>query len=844
MPGDGELLRSCLSEFIMQYRPGPSHFHTAFCAALTGTALWLSSAPVAAQTQFTGSFPFPSRKPVMGLTTDVLTTHELRAQYELWKGRFIERCSQGDARIKYPESNNDTRSEGVGYGMVIAAYFGDQPTFDGLWDYYQRASSNGLMNWRRDGCAAGGGGNDTGSAADADIDAAFGLIVANKQWGGYAADASAIVGRIRGALFQNGCQGILLAGSQFAACGCINPSYIPPGYYPAFGAADQAAFWTTARTNSYTYFAAVSDNTTGLVPAWSQSNGGLQLACNGTPQVSGGGQTNEFQADAARTPWRVAMDYQWTGDARAKQFLTDIGNFAAKQRIVQIVTRYSLAGAALEGGGDATGFRSTYTIGGFASAMTATTQENLDAFTGAWQSMYLAGDSTGANNTVSPHAFNSSLALLYGLTITGMAWDPTGANPAPVAEAALADQPGNLLKNGDFDEGFLNWSMANLNDGTIPAGSRAEGYAMHKNGQLQVRIQRTSTAKAAFEVRVLQPVSVQMGKNYLISFKASAATPRPIHIGIDLPDAPYTNFGSLGNRRDATPDAPVMLSSDLQTYTWVFTSSGTSSANFDIDLGDSDVGITLDDVFFGETTQPPSVPGEGAGETPVTTPDPTNPGGGTTTTPGGGTNTSGSTPGGGLGTIPNQGDATSSSPSGSPATSSGGSSVPVSGAMPPVPTGRVNGNGTCKTNADCAGSATNVACSTKLWLCYDTTTGYVADPTSATGWALPPQQFDKDGDGKRTDDCGNGHTFWQLVGNGFGACYDPASGTAYNELSMQWQFVGVDYKLGDDGSSDNGGGCSVSNGVGGDQPAQRLPLALGMALGAVATLRYRRRSRR
>src|SRR6185295_15401012 len=142
--GGRELLRSAqfsLSEFTMQYRSGSSRINVALCAALASAAVSLASTPAAAQ-----NFPFPSRKPVMGLTTNVLTTHELKAQYDLWKSRFVERCNQGDARIRYPESGNDTRSEGVGYGMVIAAYFGDQQTFDGLWDYYQRASQNGLMN--------------------------------------------------------------------------------------------------------------------------------------------------------------------------------------------------------------------------------------------------------------------------------------------------------------------------------------------------------------------------------------------------------------------------------------------------------------------------------------------------------------------------------------------------------------------------------------------------------------------------------------------------------------------------------------------------------------------------
>ncbi|MEO8178017.1 MAG: glycosyl hydrolase family 8 [Deltaproteobacteria bacterium] len=814
----------------MQYRPGFSSINVALCAALAAAAVALASAPAAAQ-----NFPFPSRKPVMGLTTNVLTTHELRAQYNLWKTRFVERCNQGDARIRYPESGNDTRSEGVGYGMVIAAYFGDQPTFDGLWDYYQRASSNGLMNWRRDGCNAGGGGGDTGSAADADIDAAFGLVVANRQWGGYAADASALLGSIRGALFQNGCAGILLAGSQFAACGCINPSYIPPGYYPSFGAADgQAAFWTTARNNSYTYFSAVNDNGTGLVPAWSQFNGSLNLACPGAPQVSGGGNTNEFQADAARTPWRVAMDYQWTGDARARTFLADIADFAASQRIVQVVTRYSLGGNALEGGGDATGFRSTYTIGGFASAMTASTQENLDAFTGAWQSMYLAGDSVGANNVVATHAFNSSLALLYGLTITGLAWDPGGANPTPVAEPPLRDEPGNLLRNGDFDEGFQSWSFANLDD-PATAGARGEGYAIHKNGELQMVIPRAAArAQDAFEVRLSQPVAIQAGRKYLISFKARAAAARPIAAFVAQVNAPFTTYGALGNRRDAM--APVSLGTEMQTYEWVFTSTvPDAAAQFNIDVGNSAVGLTLDDVFFGETDRPVSVPGEGSGETPATTPTPDLSTPGTTPPAGGGT----PPPAGGPGqVIPNQGDV-GSTPNGAP--SSGGTMAPVNGGMAPLPTGTVAGDGTCKTTADCAGTA-NALCSTKLWLCYDPKTGYVANPNVPERWSRPPQFFDQDGDGTREADCGANHVWWEVQHG----CYDWVSGYAFDPVSKMWVWVGEDFvpgKLGD-GSADDGG-CSITSvGFAGDSgESARWPWALGAALGAVVTLGYRRRSR-
>jgi hypothetical protein len=75
-------------------------------------------------------------------------------------------------------------------------------------------------------------------------------------------------------------------------------------------------------------------------------------------------------------------------------------------------------------------------------------------------------------------------------------------------------------------------------------------------------------------------------------------------------------------------------------------------------------------------------------------------------------------------------------------------------------------------------------------------------------------------------------------------CYDPVSGYAFDPNNKVWIWVGENYvkgQLGNGGSSDSG--CSVSNGVGGNEPEQRLPLALGVALGAVATLRYRRRAR-
>lgn len=773
------------------------------------------------------AFPFPSTNINSGQTTSVLTSHELRADYARWREQLIERCPQGDARMRYPESGNDTRSEGVGYGMVIAAYMGDKQTFDGLWDYYQRTSAGtGLMNWRRIDCAGGGGGGDTGSASDADVDAALGLIVANRQWPGqgYNNDAAGLVADIRDALFleNTACSTLLTAGSQFAACGCINPSYLPPGYYPAFAANDagQAQFWTGAVTGTYTYFNAIRamNANTNLVPAWSSSNGSTALACPGQPQVSGGsigGGTNQFQADAARTPWRVATDLQWTGSANANTFLQRIVQFAKTQRVVQIVSVYNLAGQPLNGTGqgaalDAEGTRSSFTMGGLATAMTASTPEDLDAFTGAWQSMYRDGDEFGDNGGPLYRAFNNSLAILYGLTVTGNMWNPLGPDPVDNEDPPLATQQGNLLANGDFDEGLIGWRFQNIQgEGTV---LRGEGYAMHRDGEMHLVVTRAANPNTLnYQVRLQQAVNVQAGQNYLISVRARSDAERPFSIGIENA-AGGGNIATLGNRR---ADAPLTIGPDMLTYDWVFTSTASGAMNFNVDVASSDVDLVLDDVVLAPTDLPPTTAGDLAG----VVPDPGVPGDpGTPTTPGG-TPTTPAGMDGTIGTVNPNGDTPGSTGTpGAPGAPDPNNSTAGLPAAPTTPPGA--GSCTAANPTVCAPAA----CSVELGLCYDPGTGYVWSPTQNT-YTQPP---------KGVQGCAADQVYWPK----FGFCYIPETGWIYNRGVMQWQFYGIDYTEGKKPPGD-AGGCSVSGGVGRESGSNWLLMGL---LGAALGLTYRRRA--
>jgi endo-1,4-beta-D-glucanase Y len=759
------------------------------------------------------TFPFPSSNAAAGngrFTTTVLTSSEIQDLYDRWKQNFIGTCPNNELRVVYPENvgpANDTRSEGVGYGMVIAAYMGDQATFQGLRNYYfNHRDARGLMNWKYNDCNNLGN-NGQGSAADADVDAAMGLIVADRQWPGlgFAGDATTLLGAIRGALLSNQCPGILLAGTTFADCGCINPSYIPVGYYPAFGAAEPAqaaTVWTPARTNSYTYLANISNNTTGLVPAWSRSDGALNINCN--PEVSGGGSPSEYQADAARTPWRVATDYLWTGNASAGTFLQDIADFARTQRITHIVDRYQLGGAPLPGenGGDAplnpntldaTRRRSSFTMGGFASAMMASNQADLDAFTGAWQSMYLPGDNAGQ-----PRAFGSSLAILYGLLVTGYMWDPTSATtptlrtpPPPTAPIAS-----NLVTNGDFDEGIRAWSTGNF-----PEPPDSEGYAMHLNGEVHLVVQRNNVEQP-YNLQFFQTVNVQASQNYLLSVRARSAAPRQIRVLVAQVDEPYTTYGQLLNRASATE--PLTVGPTMTTYDTVFQASGSDpQARLAVQFGDSDSEVVIDEISLIPTTLPVTVPGDLEGVLPPV--DPTIP-----TTP----LTPGTTPltPGELGPVTPGGD-NPGGPTGQP------TGANIDGALPAPPGSPPGGNGVCTTDATCGAP---FLCSTVLSLCYDERTGYVYD-AGQSAWTKPPR-----------GPCDLGQVYHPALRT----CYVPETGYAYNIADAQWQYYGVDFIQGQERAADDSG-CAVS-GV----PAGRAASGWWLVglVGAAFGLAYRRRA--
>jgi PKD repeat protein len=256
-----------------------------------------------------------------GVIPAAATTADALSAWQTWKSLFIEPCSGGKYRVKWGLATNgwekpgETVSEGIGYGMLLAAYAGDKAVFDGLWAYYKSfPDPNGLMHWHTSGCTTT---LEQNAATDAELDVTMALIVAYYQFGNgtinYEADAKSLISKIKQFEVEASTY-TLKPGDMFGGSDLTNISYFAPGYMRAFGEfTNDVAYWNNVVTKCYSI---INKNLTannakgGLVSDWCNANG---------QQASG--KSLAYYYDACRTPWRIATDYLWYGSADSKAYL-------------------------------------------------------------------------------------------------------------------------------------------------------------------------------------------------------------------------------------------------------------------------------------------------------------------------------------------------------------------------------------------------------------------------------------------------------------------------------------------------------------------------------------------
>ena len=153
----------------------------------------------------TAAHPFPThvtyKVGVMPSASASARDAAVEKEYDSWKSNYLVKgCASNEYYVSTKgdddAKNNGPVSEGQGYGMnivpLMAGYDANAQTeFNGLWQLVKdHEDQYGLMQWQLDGktCKYYSGGTPD-SATDGDLDVGYGLILADKQWGGYTADA-------------------------------------------------------------------------------------------------------------------------------------------------------------------------------------------------------------------------------------------------------------------------------------------------------------------------------------------------------------------------------------------------------------------------------------------------------------------------------------------------------------------------------------------------------------------------------------------------------------------------------------------------------------------------------
>ncbi len=222
--------------------------------------------------------------------------------------------------------NDDVRTEGMSYGMMLCVQLDMHEEFDRLWKWaktymwMQHGENEGYFAWS---CALDGTKNAYGPAPDGEEFFAMALFFASHRWGdgeglfNYSYEAKEILraclhkgedGRPGAPMWNKENYQILFV----PGCDFTDPSYHLPHFYELFALwayEEDREFWKKAATESRRYLARACNSGTGFSAEYAEFDG--------SPMRRKLPWTNErhdwFYSDSYRTAANIGLDYEWFG---------------------------------------------------------------------------------------------------------------------------------------------------------------------------------------------------------------------------------------------------------------------------------------------------------------------------------------------------------------------------------------------------------------------------------------------------------------------------------------------------------------------------------------------------
>ena len=221
--------------------------------------------------------------------------------------------------------NNDARTEGMSYGMMMCVQLDMKEEFDRIWKwsktymYMEEGENEGYFAWS---CQTDGTKNAYGPAPDGEEFYAMALFFASHRWGdgegifNYSKEARNILraclhkgenGRAGAPMWNRDNHQILFV----PGCPHTDPSYHLPHFYELFAKwayEEDREFFAQAAKVSREFLAITCHKDTGLNPEYANFDG--------TPMDKElpWGQFGDFFSDAYRTAANIGLDAEWFGD--------------------------------------------------------------------------------------------------------------------------------------------------------------------------------------------------------------------------------------------------------------------------------------------------------------------------------------------------------------------------------------------------------------------------------------------------------------------------------------------------------------------------------------------------
>jgi len=270
----------------------------------------------------------------------------------------------------YDTGNQDVRSEGMSYGMMIAAQLDRKPEFDAIWNWarshmYHEATNHpayGFFSWS---VKTNGTPNDEMPAPDGEEYFAMSLYFAAGRWGNgtgiynYRAEADRLLINLRHRAVIAGptVNGPRTTGALFDAERCMvrftpetnnwnhtDPSYHLPAFYELWaiwGPPADRSFWQQAAAASRDFFPQAANPLTGLTPDYANFDG-TPWAAPWNPRSA------HFAFDAWRTAMNWSVDWAWWAKDRREEELSDrLQAFFAGQGMTNYANEFTLDGKPL-----------------------------------------------------------------------------------------------------------------------------------------------------------------------------------------------------------------------------------------------------------------------------------------------------------------------------------------------------------------------------------------------------------------------------------------------------------------------------------------------------------------